>query len=76
MATTRVSIQFLEDLVFGYSANQVRIEDVRVDSDRQELVIEISGADVPDARDVRVICTRQGNRAGQSLITQTFEAVK
>jgi len=76
LARVRVSPEIIEDLVFGYATAPVRITGCMVDLDRKEIVFEINGPDVPDVPEVRAIIHSQTNRAGQRLLTMTFEAVK
>jgi DNA-directed RNA polymerase alpha subunit len=73
MAKVRIAIQLIEDMLFGTTANPVTISTVAADYDRGELVLEISGADVPDVPEVWAMVARQHNRAGQRFETMTFK---
>jgi hypothetical protein len=74
MADVRMSIEIVEDLVFGFAPNPVHIVGARTDWARREIVFEIRGQDVPVMPvEVHAVVTVQSNRAGQRFQTMTFE---
>lgn len=75
MAKLRIDPTVLENLIFGYAASDVRIVGAVETAEHGAIVMEIVGDDVPDSPEVRAICTLQSNRAGQRLLTMTFEPV-
>lgn len=75
MAKVQVSLELIEDLLFRYADNQVHIRKASIETETRHLVLEIEGADVPDAPTARVTVTVQQNRAGEKLHRMTFEPV-
>lgn len=73
MAKLRVAVPVLENLVFGFADKPVRIVSVQFDRDREQLILEISGEDVPDAPEVTAICNEKRNNAGQQFTTMSFK---
>lgn len=73
MAKVRVSLQLIEDMVFGFTPSPVRVTDLAPDYERGEVVFEVEGVDVPDGPEVIAVCHVQQNRAGQRLVTMTFQ---
>lgn len=76
MAKCRVTVELIEDLVFGAAPNPVRILNVDADYARRALVLEIAGPDVPEADEVIGVMNVQQNRLGQRLVTMTFQKVE
>ncbi len=73
MAAIKITIEMLENLVFGYSKSPVKIIDVAYNPFQQIVTFDIAGVDVPDVYECRVVCTEWRNRAGQHFTTMEFE---
>lgn len=79
MAKAEISVKLLEDLLFGYTPNPVRIIGIegieQLCTDRYDVyVFDIEGPDVPAVDKVDIRCSKQANRAGQELVSMTFVA--
>lgn len=75
MALIAVSNIIIEESLFGYSKNPVRVEGIESSGDGIT-VFRISGDDIPtDAREVSAMLHVQENRARQRFITMSFQKV-
>jgi hypothetical protein len=75
MAKIRFTPEVLEDLIFSYASSPVRIVGPVGRDENGLIVLEISGANVPDAPEVIAICNVQQNRAWQRLVSMKFKAI-
>lgn len=75
----RIAPEVLEELVFGYTQNPVKIRNIKVIDvyGNDYFEFEIEGEDVPQgAPEVVALCEEQMNRARQRFLTMRFEPVK
>lgn len=75
MAKIRIAIELLEHMVFGQAMGPVRVLSRRFNHVTNDLECEIEGPDVPDVEEVNGVLHAQQNRAGQRLVTMTFDPI-
>lgn len=75
MAKITFSRDLLQEMLFGWASNPVKVESITRSPDGTIYEIEISGQDVPDVDRVHGIINEQRNRAGERLRTLKFEPI-
>jgi hypothetical protein len=76
IANTKVASIVLEQLVFGYSPNPVKILAGYYDASTDTFELLIKGDDIPcDAGEVKAELTQHTNRARQTHLTLEFKKI-
>lgn len=75
MAKIHISAELLDNVLFGAAPHAVMAKSATIDEETGDLVLDIYGADVPDAESVAAVIAVEFNRRGDSLSRMTFEAL-
>ena len=79
MAKLKISPKIIEEALFGYSENEVFIDNIKEIGDENNLnyfEFEIHGKDIPDCKEVMCEMNMLKNRAGQKFIIMKFVKIK
>ena len=79
MAKLKITPELLEEIIFGYSENEVKINSIREIGDEfgnEYFEFDIKGIDIPDCEEVMCIVNVQENRIKQRLMTMKFSKIK